>query len=404
MQVNMILNFTSTMVMNMTMDYYTNATESPQTSFQPKLWLASLVINFTLLSVSAWMVINIGTYGIRSGKFRRNKKKTLSEHFMLKILFVTSILIFPRILTTQALLWIGYERGTNEDRQCEDVIDLTVLFYYIALFPVAIFLWLRQRSLYLQPSLIWLYTKPIQILSWGCISFLILSGLGICFLLMIPTDFQSSWNGCRGKTGVDRHSIVRYILTAVLVSGEVALLCLFIYPLHRHKKPELIIKKPICQDTPSNFPSTISTTCSNTEASTDLIVHTRNDLPRKAISTATKNVKQLNRAPPKRNCKNNTRSVKTSKRIHRVMIRSVVAASVCIASDILSLTLVTFFLPSETIRSFRNSFHDINIIINFFAIALSFEAYKNLFFAIVRPFSIVPLSHENDTSSRNSSA
>ena len=217
-------------------NYFTNETDTLQTPFQCELWSISLVINFSLLSVGVWMIVNIGIYGIRSKKFRRNKKKTLSEHLMLKVLFVTAILMIPRFLTTQALLWVGYEPRTD-DGQCNLLNHFTVGLHWLGFFPVGLFLWLRQRSLYLQPSLIRLYTKPLQVLSWGCIIFVFFSGMCVTLGLIIMSHYEASENGCREIENSHQHQAnVHYCLAAILVISELTLLALFIYPLKRHHK------------------------------------------------------------------------------------------------------------------------------------------------------------------------
>ena len=378
----MASNVTSTMVMNVTMNYFSNATAPPQTSFQSKLWLASLVINFTLLSVSAWMVINIGLYGIRSGKFRRNKKKTLSEHFMLKVLFTTAILMFPRILTTQAMLWIGYESGTSADRQCELVNDFSVGLFYLEIFPIGLFLWLRQRSLYLQPSLLRLYTKPLKILSWGCIIFLFCSGVGITLVLIIPSYFESSQNGCRETEGNDHHTTVLYILTAILIIGELALLALFIYPLKRNHKAAFTSKQPVCREGTGEVTSgesTISLDDKTHRKSTDHIIYASGKRFYNSIFSTQKKKTDTSKS----HGFSKVRSCKTNKRIFRVMRRSVACASVCIVSDLLSFTLLTLLLPSDLVRSFRNSLHDINLMINFLTLVVSFGKYRYIISALI---------------------
>ena len=325
--------------------------------YEAELWLASFIINIFIMIISLWLAASIAVYGFTTGKFRPNKRTRLSEDLLMRLAFVIAILLFPRIITTHALLWVGFEPGPDSDRACELLIDASVFAYHLAFFPIGMFLWLRQRSLYLQPPLLSLYTTSLKILSWGCILFLYFSGLGIILLLMIPTEFEASGNGCRG---VDRQKVLLYILTAVLVIDELSLLFLFIYPLYRHRQPQFL----------SSTSTEDKRFSSRADYSTDDVT------PQSSVSVPSPNKphnsKQCNR-------KNNTRSVRTSKRIYRVMRISVMCASTCILSDLLSFTLVIFFLPSDTLRSFRNSLHDINLLINFVSIIFCFESYKKIF-------------------------
>ena len=352
--------------------------------YEAELWLASFIINIFIMIISLWLAASIAVYGFTTGKFRPNKRTSLSEDLLMRLAFVIAILLFPRILTTHVLLWVGFEPGPDSDRTCEQLIDASVFVYNLALFPIGVFLWLRQRFLYLQPSLVSLYTTPIKILSWGCILFLFFSGIGIVLLLMIPTEFEASGNGCRGSDGVDRHKIVRYILTAVLVIDELSLLFLFINPLYRHRQP-LFLSSTSRKD--KGFSSRADYSTNDVTQQSSVSVPSPNKPPKS---------KQCNR-------KNNTPSVRTSKRIYRAMRISVICASTCILTDMLSFTLVTFFLPSDTLRSFRNSLHDINLLINFFSIIFCFESYKKIFTILGATLLRRTLVRENLSSSYNSS-
>jgi len=346
------------------MKNFTGNNTGASPNYESELWIISLCINLILIVMSLWMTASIVAYGIISGKFYRNKRTRLSENLLLKLAFIMAILLFPRILTSQALLWIGYNPDPDSDRSCEQLIDASVIVFYVALFPVGLFLWLRQRSLYLQPSLITLYSTPIMILSWGSILFLFFSGIGICLVLTISTDFESSWNGCRNKEGVDRQKVVHNVLTAILVMGELTLLLLFIYPLYRHRQTQPF----------SNFNSKGKPCNSYADESSidDVTLQSPVSSPPSSKQQSTK-----------QNCrKSNIRSVRTSKRIYRAMRISVLCASTCILSDLLSFTLITLTLPTNTLRSFRNTLYDINLLINFLSIIFCFENYRRIFMGL----------------------
>ena len=340
--------------------------------YKPELWFASLVINSIINAISVWLLTSIAVYMIETGKFRRNKRKTLSDSLMMKLALAIAILIFPRFLTTYALLWVGYQPpNPNSDHACEALIDSSAITYCIALYPISVFLWLRQRSLYLQPSLRNIYTIPVQVISWGSIVFLTFAGVGITLVVTIPVDFESSLNGCSGKDGEDRQKVLRYILTGILAIGEILLLSLFIYPLHRHRQSKWSTKTGT-KHVQTN--SSLSEVCYSTTQFTS-----SNHLSN--INTSAVNKKQ--QLIKKNQGKKSTRQgVKTKKRIFRAMRVSLICASACIVSDIFSLSLVTFFFPSSTLRSFKNSLHDINVLVNFLSVIFCFETYKQIFRAL----------------------
>ena len=345
------------------MENVTNNNAKYLREYEAELWLASFCINIFIMIISLWLAASIAVYGCTTGKFRPNKRTRLSEDLLMRLAFVIAILLFPRITTTHALLWFGFEPGPDSDRTCEQLIDASVFVYNLALFPIGVFLWLRQRSLYLQPSLRSLYTTPLKILSWGSILFLFCSGIGLMFLLMIPTEFEASGNGCRGSDGVDPHKNVLYVLTAVIVVGELSILFLFIYPLYRHRQPQFL-----------------SSTSKEDKGFSSRADYSNNDVTlQTSVSVPSPNKPQNSKQCNRKNNARSARMSKTSKRVYRTMRISVMCASTCILSDLLSFTLVTFFLPPDTLRSFRDSLHDINLLINFVSIIFCFESYKKIF-------------------------
>ena len=357
-----------------------------QISLQHLLWLISLLISIVLSIVALWLVATIGFYGFKTGKFYSKKQSSCSECTMLRIMFSGAIFILPRLATTNILVWFGWESSLSQNQGCEIVIDISYVFYFLSLLHVGLFLWFRQRYLYLQPSLQRLYSMFIKVLSWGCITLIFLSGIGFVLYMTIPQMFQASSNGCV-KIKEDKR-LVNYLLAGMLVLSEFVLIFLFIYPLYRHRRPHWIsffIKaesKNSPQSEVSVSKSTAISTVSVSKCNRD-IMKSSNAYPlspmldhkdksdHKTISNPTMTIERAKKS----------RSAKTGKKILSVMQRSVICACVCMISDVLAFVVVSLALPKRTVRSFRHMFYDINLVVNVLSLMFSFESYKKIFFA-----------------------
>ena len=355
-------------------------------SLQHLLWLISLLISIVLFIVALWLAATIGFYGFKTGKFYSKKQSSRSECTMLRIMFSGAIFVLPRLATTNILVWFGWESSLSQDQGCEIVIDISVVVYFLCLMHVGLFLWFRQRYLYLQPSLQRLYSMFIKVLSWGCIGLIFLSGIGFVLYLTIPRTFQASSNGCLPIK--EDKQLVYYLLASVLVLAEFVLIFLFIYPLYRHRRvhgtssfnnaesnnssqSEISVSKSTPISTASKCNRHIMKSKHNTPSSP--VLHHINKSQPKTISKPSQTIVRTKKL----------RSTKTGQKILRVIQRSVISACVCVISDILAFAVVALFLPKGTLRSFRNIFYDINIIVNVLSLAFSFENYKKIFLALL---------------------
>ena len=181
----------------------------------------------------------IAIYGIRSGKFQRERKSDFSGGMILKLLLLTALAVVPRLVSTLIVTWVGFESGSEGDYICEVAMDVSIGAYYFALLPAYLFLWMRQRTLYQQPSISRLYTITIKSISWGALIFLLSSGIGIVVVFVLPLAYQASPRGCILREEEEENVTVFYILCVVLVTGQLTLLSLFIYPLHLHRNVQV---------------------------------------------------------------------------------------------------------------------------------------------------------------------
>ena len=372
----------------------TNLTDALLPQFE--LWVATLAINLSLICVCIWLAITIGAYGFKSGKFRRQRKADFSGGLILKLLFLSALTIIPRLVSTLVVALVGFETGSKNDYICEVAEDVSIGAYYVALLPAYLFLWFRQRSLYLQPSIERLYTVTIKCFSWGCLIFLITAGIGIIIIFVLPLAYQASPRGCILREEEEENVLAFYVFSIFLIVGQFTLLSLFIYPLHVHRNVK--VSNPVSMTIKaekrfSSEPSDRDFSVQTEEESEDKVsVNIRNSndsssfSPKRqsfavrvgqTITNFQQNHLQQQFKTQVRKQKKNSHS--TGKRIKRVMKRSIVSALVCILSDLTALGLVGFVIDEKTAKSFTNTVFDISLIVNITSLICSFDTYKKIF-------------------------
>ena len=359
-----------------------------QMSLQHVLWLISLMSSIILSIVGLWLVATIGFYGFKTGKFYSKKKSTHSDCIMLRIMFSGTIFSLPRLVISNILVWFGWGSSPSQDLGCEIVNDVSLVFSSLCFLHVFLFLWLRQRYLYLKPLLQRQYSVFIKTLSWGCMVFMILYGIAAVFYMIIPQSFQASLNGCVRIYNDNRSGY--YILASFLVLAEFVLICLFVYPLYRHRsshgtilfskiesitsaKSKVFVSESIAMSTASVSQCNRYTMKSEHTYPSLAVLHHKNKSQPKTI---------LNPSKADKRAKNLT-NIKTKKKIVGVMQRSVMSACVCAISDILTFAVVPYILPNSTVLSFRNIFYDINLIANILSLVFTFGNYKKIFLALL---------------------
>ena len=358
-------------------------------SFQYVLWLISLISSIVLSIVGLWLVATIGFYGFTTGKFYSKKKSSHSECIMLRIIFSGTIFILPCLVTSNSFVWFGWGSSLSQDLGCEIVIDIYNVFYSLCFLHVFLFLWLRQRYLYLKPLLQRQYTVFIKTLSWICIVFIFLYGIAHIFLITImPQNVQASSYGCVRIFNDKRSG--NYVVTGIVVLAEFVLICLFVYPLYRHRsshgtilfskiesitsaKSKVFVSKSIAMSTASVPECNRYTMKSEHTYPSLAVLHHKDKSQPKTI---------LNPSKVDKRAKNLT-NIKTKNKIVGVMQRSVISACVCTISDVLVFAVVPYILPNSTVLSFRNVFYDINLIVNILSLVFTFGNYKKIFLALL---------------------
>ena len=200
------------------------------------VWKLCLPTTIMLIMAEFWMTVSFMVFRFNSLRMKNKKQRTNSSSTTITFSIILLLLsIFPRLILTLSLAFVGYNASSEIDYFCEVVMDVSIAAYGIAFIPIYIFLWLRQRILYSQPFLRELYTKFVKCFSWGfIISFLIGDIVTVAFYIL-PLSFVRSKYGCE-STFNGTYKDPNYAAFAIQAFGQSLLILLLLYPLWMHKK------------------------------------------------------------------------------------------------------------------------------------------------------------------------
>ena len=103
--------------------------------------------------VLSWIIISITVYGIRNGKLRKENKLT-SGNLSSRKIYMSAILAMLSNLFCVVVDVLS--RNYSYNKPCDHCYALCKLYDFVTVFThfaILLFLWLRQRSFYLHPSL-----------------------------------------------------------------------------------------------------------------------------------------------------------------------------------------------------------------------------------------------------------
>ena len=197
-------------------------------------WIIPIVINILLLLLSAWVLISVVHYGIKTKKW--SKTHASNEEKLSAGLVYTSIVICAgacllRYIATLFYFNIGY--SYNEDRICDILSDLTSTLYTFVLFSSALFSWSRQRLFYSNHMLNVNYSKAVRFFSQSSIVIIVVCGLGVLIFNVVPDDHPSSPEGCTYEIASYSLRIAYWVsIVLAIVFGQVVVLYLFVHALY----------------------------------------------------------------------------------------------------------------------------------------------------------------------------
>lgn len=187
------------------------------------------IVNFIMVSLTLWLLINLIIYGKVANKWRLKKEEGKLYIFSL----IAVILVLPRIIVDQLRfddLFLG-----GRIAECEFMSDVSDVSYGLALYASYFSLWMRQRMIYASPCLKALHGVVMTACSWG-VCFVITGGtIAAVSIYAIPPAVKRAEYGCveihRDNYANNWDQLRNYIVGGGLMAAQLMLLALFIVPM-----------------------------------------------------------------------------------------------------------------------------------------------------------------------------
>lgn len=210
--------------------------------------IACQVINIALLGLSIYSSACVVVYGWKTNSWKKRKVGGMDRGKIYTMCLFAMVSDIPRLVLSEIVFNVNDIPEAME--HCEEIMDVTNMAYFVAIFPKYLFLWYRQHTINSHPASIRLISeKWMKIASY---SVLVL----MTFILILLATFYMTYSfiyspfGCifdafeEPPTSILDDAISRdYIIASGFIMIEVMLLTLFVYPLYRSYQSKRKLQK-----------------------------------------------------------------------------------------------------------------------------------------------------------------
>ena len=204
--------------------------------YQEIYWIVSEAILVVVSIITLYLLVCLLRYASLT-KCQPGKEITGSRKgkTLYQMCLISVIMAIGRLIADQVVAFLGWQTDSN----CSSAVATSAVFYSLSLYPVYIFLWLRQSIFYASPVLSHVLNPAITVSSWLTLIFMIVGGAVITVFYVVPDingwHYVASASGCRDISDLSGFELVPTILVCFTVCFQVSLLGLFIYPLFSEK-------------------------------------------------------------------------------------------------------------------------------------------------------------------------
>ncbi|XP_077973410.1 uncharacterized protein LOC144428279 [Styela clava] len=339
------------------------------------IYIVCQVINGCLMVVTLWILLCLVMYGVRTKKWAKKSKRSDMNGGMVYIASVIAVTAsIPRYIADQIIFSAVYINGAL--RWCEVLLDIGNVTYFMALYPIYLFLWFRQKALYGHPAMKRLAGKCVTVFGWVTLVVLSLAAIGVVLMSVIPSDYTASPDGCvvnllhsNASYSSDAPYRLRYyFLVVLLIVAQLSLLSLFIYPMIRSNAIQNSRRLSQCSTKP-------------------YVIDNQDDsdrLPARRISRFRSYMSTIRDASRKISTSSLGKKPNT---VQKTIRRSVACALISMVSDVLAMAVVSFVIPQTVPRSLKNTVYDISTLVSVLSILATFSNYRNILTVFCRKSS-----------------
>ena len=221
-----------------------NITECTGLEFKLEYWISNIAISSLLSPIFLYVLLALVYHEIRVKKPRQigflqlpieKKYSALSKYTCISIA-IASLVLFVSSASYWSVEGNAIFDGSNQT-SAEAVCNVFTRINLVAITGgngfVYLFLWLRQRVIYVHPSLKVLNNKYVSFFSFVILILWILFLISIfsAYLIKVQYNFNKKSGCILDKDSVKPYNEMVFTWTAVSISMQISLLGLFIYPI-----------------------------------------------------------------------------------------------------------------------------------------------------------------------------
>lgn len=332
------------------------------------IFIVCEVVWTIIVVISLWILASMIQYGRLKGKWKTNSRRgEMNGRIVFTSAVVALAFTFPRYLMDQVLFNAALIE--NNIVWCEVIMDISNSTYFVAMYPIYLFLWFRQRTFYSHPAMSRLTGKVVRGISWLTFAALSIGAIGVGSLFVFPEEYTSVSGQCvliEVSNLNEEQQIIffgsYYILFAFLVVAQFSLLGLFLYPM---KRSNAIGKQSRRQ---SSNTTIMTSTNENSE--------TEAPKPRRRPTRIHCCINIIRDAGKRFSEKGSSRKKIGS--VERAIRRSVVCSIFSVASDLIAFAVVTLAVPNCVPRVLTNAIYDLAMFVSVLCILATFETYRDI--------------------------
>ena len=203
----------------------------PPAPYEEVYWIACETA-FILITITAvYLLVCLAKHGLHTGckpgsELRGKKGRVLYQTCLISV----AMTVF-RLICDHVVALVGWQ----SDSKCQISVTFSIVAYSLNLYPVYIFLWLRQSIFYSSPVLSSVLNPIVTLASWAILIGMVTGGAILTVLFAIPSitgwNYRASNEGCRDVADVSDFELLPIVFFCFIVSIQCGLLLLFIYPL-----------------------------------------------------------------------------------------------------------------------------------------------------------------------------
>ena len=333
-------------------------------------WIIPVVLNFTLITLSTWVLVSLIFYGIKTKKWTR--KKTSSADMLnvgpiyTTVVFCAAFCFLHQIINL-VYLNVGFGKSSpSHDELCDMLADTAVSLYFLIILCVNLFYWFRQRIFFENEMLKVSYSKSVKVLSFLSIFVLVAGGLAVLVINNVPNNRAASFNGCTFKPEESLRVVYWVPIVAITIVGQIVLLGLLAYAVK--------VTKALTNTTYKSIKAKLRFRGSS---KSQIVVATMPSNDSSGASTAD----NLSHKPP--TSKRKTNSKKT---VRKILKKTLLFGVLSTVLDIFIQILIHYLTSPDGHRRYVTTVSNLNGFLNLLFLVLSFVQYNDILSSPFRSF------------------